>query len=231
MALANEPQARVQSVNVGAAAPLGEPLPTQLSGIDKRPVERISVRDPGPMMTGLGSGVIGDVIVERDEHGGERQAIYLVAVEELHHWAGELGRNLACGTFGENITTVGMDVDALVIGSTLRVGPDVVLEVCGPRTPCATFAAHMGERGWVKRFAERGRPGAYCAVRSSGVVRAGEPIVLASAPNHGVDIRTLFRAKWGDPQACRRVLDAGCLPPRDHEHLAARLQRMGPRSS
>ncbi len=213
----------MKSVNVGAGRALAEPLSGQISGIDKRSVAEITVRDPGPMGTGLGSGVVGDVIVERDEHGGERQAVYLVAAEELAHWSHEIGRDLASGSFGENITTVGVDVDALLVGSKVRVGEDVILEVCGPRTPCATFAAHLGQRGWAKRFAERGRPGTYCAVRSSGTVRAGDPIVVTDVPEGGVDIMTLFRAKYGDHHAARRVLDAGCLPPEEHAQLADRL--------
>ncbi|MGB3257135.1 MAG: MOSC domain-containing protein [Ornithinimicrobium sp.] len=225
MSPSTTPSAWVKSVNVGEGRALGEPLSGQISGIDKRAVERISVRDPGPMGIGLGSGVADDVIVERDEHGGERQAVYLVADEELTHWSREIRRDLPSGSFGENITTAGTDVDAWVTGSTVRVGEDVVLEVCGPRIPCATFAAHLGERGWVKRFAERGRPGVYCAVRSPGDIRAGDALVVSDVPDHGIDILTLFRAWRGDDRAVRTVLDAGCLPPEEHGQLERKLQR------
>ncbi len=225
MSPSTPPPARVKSVNVGAGRELGEPLSGQISGIDKRTVDQISVRDPGPMGTGLGSGVADDVIIERDEHGGERQAVYLVADEELTHWSQELGRDLHSGSFGENITTTGIDVDALVTGSTVRVGSKVVLEVCGPRIPCATFAAHIGERGWVKRFAERGRPGAYCAVRSPGTIRPGEAVVVSDVPDHGIDILTLFRAWWGEEVAVRAVLEAHCLPAEEHAILQRKLER------
>lgn len=114
--------ALVKSVNLGAGAPLGPPLAGQISGIDKRPVPQITVRDPGDRLTGAGSAVVGDVIVERQHHGGQRQALYLVAVEELSHWAQELGRDMPAGSFGENVTTQGIDVDRFVIGATVLAG-------------------------------------------------------------------------------------------------------------
>ena len=48
--------------------------------------------------------------------------------------------NQDAGAFGENVTTEGIDLDALLLGSRLRVGEDVELEVRVPREPCSTFA-------------------------------------------------------------------------------------------
>lgn len=209
--------ARVLSVNLGrggATASRGR----RVTGIDKQPVEAIEVRDPGPRDGGDGSGVVGDVIGNRRHHGGSSQAVYLVAEAELRHWSGELERELLPGAFGENVTTTGIDVDALVVGTRLRVGEEVELEVRLPREPCATFAAHMGVRGWVKRFAARGRTGAYCAVVVSGTIRAGDDVTPTDVPVHGIDVVEVFRAAMGDLDRARAVLDAGILPaPYDAE--------------
>lgn len=214
----------VKSVNIGGGSVLGPPRPGALSGIDKRSVRQIDVRDPGDMATGMGSGAVGDVIIEREDHGGERQALYLVAAEELAYWSAEVGRELTPGSFGENITTEGIDVDALVIGSAVHIG-DVHLEVCGPRIPCSTFAAHLGERGWVKRFTARGRPGTYCAVRTPGTLRAGDAITVTSVPAHGIDIMRVFAAHSGDLDAGQAVLASGCLVDADHVTLQERVTR------
>ena len=109
----------------------------------------------------------------RRHHGGDYQAVYAFAREELDWWAAQLGRELPDGMFGENLTTSGLDVDGALIGERWAVGDEVVLEVCGPRIPCATFAARMGERGWVKRFTDVGRTGAYLSVVTGGTVRPG----------------------------------------------------------
>ena len=216
--------ARIRSVNAGPVvddphAGIGS------SAIDKHPVGTAELRAPGGKSDGLGSGVVGDGIADRRHHGGDTQAVYAVAREELDHWAGELGRELPDGMFGENLTTTGLAVDEAVVGSRWRVGETVVLRVCGPRIPCRTFAGHMGEPRWVKRFTDRGRTGAYLAVETPGEVRADDEVVVLDSPAHGVDVPTTFRAFMGDLDAARAVLAAECLAPQDHAELADLLAR------
>lgn len=212
--------ATVLSVNAGALAPVaGLRRP---SGIRKHPVDRITVRDPGPKHGGLGSGVVGDEIGSRKHHGGETQAVYAVAREELDWWGRAIGRDLADGMFGENLTTSGHEVDDAEIGERWRVGA-VLLEVCGPRIPCATFAAHMAEPRWVRRFTERGRTGAYLAVREAGVVERDDPIEVVHRPGHGLTVPMFFRASMGDRDLARVLLEAGVLPQVEHDWLASRV--------
>lgn len=213
-------RAEVISVNTGGLQPLpGHPRPT---GIRKHPVAQIAVRDPGPKQGGLGSGVIGDHIGSKKYHGGDTQAVYAVAREELDWWAAELGRELPDGMFGENLTTRDVDVDEARIGERWRVGT-ALLEVCGPRIPCATFAVHMGEQRWVKRFAARGRVGAYLAVVEAGVVEPGDPVEVTESPEHDVSVTTYFRAAMGDKALAARIVDAGVLRQSSHEWLQRRL--------
>src|SRR6187402_2177272 len=124
---------RVRSVNVGTVRDGIRPRGGG-SAIGKRPVPSAQVRDPGPKRGGLGSGVVGDDVGSRKHHGGSSQAVYAVAREELDWWGAELGRELPDGMFGENLTTVGLDVDGAVMGERWRVG-SAVLEVTGPRIP------------------------------------------------------------------------------------------------
>ena len=95
-----------------------------------------------------------------------------------------------------------------------------MLEVTGPRIPCATFAARMGIRGWVKTFAAEARSGAYLAVVTGGEVRPGDEVRVVSRPGHDVDVPTTFRAFMGDLEAAEHVLAVGCLP--EHELAALR---------
>ena len=192
--------------------------------IDKRPVASVEVRDPGPKRGGLGSGVVGDDVVSRKHHGGSRQAVYAFAREELDWWADALGRDLHDGVFGENLTTVGLDVDASVVGERWRVG-SAVLEVSGPRIPCATFAAWMGERGWVRRFTERGRTGAYLAVVEPGRISAGDAVEVLSRPEGGLTVPEMFGGLTGDLDLAQRVLEAGILDEADRATLARKVAR------
>ena len=188
----------VLSVNVGAPEPRpGRAAPT---GFGKVPVDHIEVVDPGPKRAGPDgfgfSGVAGDFIGSGRHHGGSTQAVYAVAREELDHWARALGRDLRAGMFGENLTTTGLDVDASERGDVWTVG-SAVLRASGPRVPCATFAQRMGERAWVRRFAERGRGGTYLEVVEPGVIRPGDEI-LVEPSGSGLRITSLLRAWMGD---------------------------------
>ena len=194
-----------------------------VTAIDKRPVDGIEVRDPGPKRGGLGSGVLGDEVGDTRHHGGTNQAVYAYAREDLDWWSGQLGRHLADGTFGENLTTLGIDCTHARIGERWHVG-GVTLQVQGPRIPCATFAGHMGERGWVKRFTAEGRTGAYLSVVTPGPVRPGDAVTI-ERPDHGVDVLLTFRAFMGDLDAARAVLDARVLNEVDHAELAQDVKR------
>ncbi|GAB3066518.1 MOSC domain-containing protein [Pedococcus soli] len=210
--------ARLLSLNIGAS----EPNPAKsvgVTGIGKKPVGSATLRAPGPKHGGLGSGVVGDFIADVKHHGGDQQAVYAYAREELDAWQERLGRELADGVFGENLTTTGLEVDGALLGERWAVGDEVVLEVCGPRVPCATFQARMGERGWVKRFTEVGNTGAYLSVVTGGEVRPGDAIEVVSRPGHGVDVRMAFRAFMGDLEAARQVLAADALAGADAEEL------------
>lgn len=195
----------------------------RLSGIHKQPVPVIEVRAPGPKRGGLGSGVIGDHIGSRKHHGGDGQAVYAFAAEELDLWSTEVGRPLPDGWFGENLTTVGLDVDAALAGEHWRVG-EVLLQVTGPRIPCQTFAGHMGERGWVRRFTERGRTGAYLAVLEPGRIEPGAPVVVEHRPDHAFTVPMLFRALTGDDDLARAALDAGVVRPEERAKLERRVR-------
>jgi MOSC domain-containing protein YiiM len=197
---------------------LAIPRPTtanriRVTGIDKHPTDAaILLRPPGPRHAGPGSGAVGDRVFETEHHGGDEQAVYAYAREDLDAWAAELGRPLRAGTFGENLTTVGVDVTAAVIGERWRVGPNAVLEVAVPRIPCRTFATWMGEKRWVGWFTERAWPGAYLRVIMSGEVRAGDPVEVIDRPEHGVTIGLTFRAVTNEPVHRYRSNTVAALP-------------------
>jgi MOSC domain-containing protein YiiM len=211
----------VISVNLGIEEP-SSAKNVGVTGIRKRPVDVATLRAPGPKRGGLGSGLVGDFIGDTRHHGGDRQAVYAFAREELDAWERRLDLVIPNGSFGENLTTRGLDVDASLIGDRWAVGDEVVLEVTGPRIPCATFAARMGIRGWLKTFSAVGRSGAYLAVLSGGQVRRGDQVRVISRAEHDVDIPTAFRAFMGDLDAAEHVLAIGCLP----EWELAPLQQM-----
>ncbi len=211
--------ASVLTVNT-AAAPIS--LGTRRSGIDKRPsAEPLTVRAPGPRQGGLGSGVLGDSVCDRKHHGGDDQAVYAYGREDLDRWEGKLGRELTSGSFGENLTTSGVDVTACLIGERWSVGSDgLLLEVTSPRTPCQTFVKWLEIPGWIKTFTAAGLPGAYFRVVEPGTVRAGDGIEVISRPDHTVTIGTVFRALMGERALWPSLAVADALPEKIKDQVA-----------
>lgn len=182
--------------------------PDHLTGIDKRPVEGpVLVTDPGPKGTG-GSGLVGDAVCDLRHHGGSDQAVYAYAREELDAWERKLGRPLPNGSFGENLTTLGLEVSAALIGERWRIGPDLVLEVTGGRIPCRTFAGHVQEERWVKRFSQEAVTGAYLRVITPGSISAGDPVEIVHRPDHEVTAALEFRS-FADRTLLPSLLPAG----------------------
>lgn len=114
-------------------------------------------------------------------------------LRQVHLIHGELfdllaadGHEVAPGDLGENITTKGLDVHALAVGSVLLLGDDVLVAVTGVRNPCAQIERF--QPGLLARVAcrdERGglvrRAGIMAVVVRGGTVHVGD-IVEVSAP-------------------------------------------------
>jgi MOSC domain-containing protein YiiM len=197
------------SVTVGSLRP-SPSRRRRPTAIDKRALDGpVEVRAPGDRASGLGSGLVGDEIGDHRHHGGDEQAVYAFGREELDGWAVQLGRDLPNGSFGENLTTQGLEVSEALIGERWRVGDDVVLQVTGPRIPCGTFRTHLGVRGWVRRFTAAGRSGAYLSVVTPGRIAAGDPVTVVHRPDHGVTGMLAFRALTLEPQLLPDLLAAG----------------------
>lgn len=188
------------------------------TGIDKRPVD-------GPVRAGR-LGLAGDVQYDTEHHGGADQALYAYDETEGQRWADELGRPVPPGWFGENLTTRGIEVTDAVIGECWQVGPEVRVEVTAPRTPCATFAGHVEQPRWVRRFAERGDVGAYLRVLVPGSITAGDTVHRLTVPDHGVTVREVFTALWyrpGDPDRLARLMASDSLSAKLRRKLSSHV--------
>jgi MOSC domain-containing protein YiiM len=202
---------RLLSVNVARLRP-NPWKPVALTGIDKRPVDgRVMVTVPGPKGTGA-VGLAGDRVCDKKHHGGDDQAVYAYAREDLDWWQEELGRPLANGVFGENLTTAGIDVNGALIGERWRVGADVMLEVSCPRIPCGTFEGWLSENHWIKRFTAAALSGAYLRVIAPGEVQSGDDVEIAWRPPHEVTIALTFRALTTEPDLLPLLLAVDEMP-------------------
>lgn len=168
------------SVNRGTAQHISGYKP--LTGIIKTPVATAVIERLG---------MAEDAVCDRKHHGGVDQAIYLYFADDYLWWANALDRRIEPGTFGENLTLAGVEGANVAIGDRFAVGA-VLLEVTSHRTPCMTLAAHMDDRGFVRRFHRAGRPGAYCRVLEPGVVQASDSVAYQPYAGERITVAELM---------------------------------------
>jgi MOSC domain-containing protein YiiM len=187
-AMTPHPIGHVGSVNVGAPRTVRWHGRTVTTAIWKQPVSGpIAARDVN---------LAGDDQADRRVHGGPTKAIYAYAQEDYRWWSEQLESPLSPGTFGENLTIVGVDLAAAVVGERWQVG-SATLRVTEPRVPCFKLGIRMGDAAFVDRFADAARPGTYLAIETPGDIGAGDAIHLLHRPHHGVTVGTVERAYHG----------------------------------
>ena len=175
----------VVSVNVGQ--------PTDVRWHDRDVSTAIWKRPLAGRHRVAGVNLDGDDQADRRVHGGPTKSVYAYATEDYAWWEAGLGGNLDPGTFGENLTTEGIDLAAAIVGERWRIGT-ATLRVTEPRIPCFKLGMRMGDAGFVDRFAEAGRPGTYLAIETAGELGASDAIALVDRPDHGLTVGDVERA-------------------------------------
>lgn len=204
-------------MNAGRAAPMVVQGETIVTGFDKRPIGaagRIAV-----------GGLVGDDHVD-DAHDLDR-AVLVYQRRHYESWSRELGRDLAPGIFGEQLTIDGPAEDEVLVGDELRIG-EVVLRVTQPRIPCRKMAVRLGIPDMPSRYLRSGRVGFFCRVLEPGRVGAGDRIELVRRGPDGLTVAKLAGVLHSDePDATEldRILSASLLP----ELVRAKLTKLAAR--
>lgn len=207
--------ARVVSVNVGVVREVIFHGEIRTTGIWKEPVAgRVAVR---------AHGLAGDQQADLVNHGGTEKAVYAYAAEDAAWWGKQLGAPVAPGTFGENLTVVGIPVNDAVLGEQWRVGTAIV-RVVQPRFPCWKLGLRMGDSRFTKRFLDAGRAGAYLSVVQVGDVAAGDGVELLSRPAHSLTVGLIAYLNHADRAMALRLLEASETgsPPEQLDELLIR---------
>lgn len=162
-------------MQTGPVAPLGpQGVP---SGFVKSPVR-------GPVNVGP-TGLLGDEQADLTVHGGPDKAVYLYPAEHYPRWTHDAPRHgpmFVPGAFGENLTTHGLEEDAVSVGQVLRIGT-VELQVTQPRQPCFKLGLRFDDNSLGRMMVQSGRTGWYARVLTPGALQAGDPIHVLRVPN------------------------------------------------
>lgn len=129
-------------------------------GERKRPVASVLLRES--------HGIVGDA------HAGQwHRQVSLLAAESIDKMRA-LGLDVDSGDFAENITTRGIDLVALPVGSRLQIGA-TLLQVTQIGKECHTRCAIFQQAG----DCVMPREGIFARVITGGVIRPGDAIAIS----------------------------------------------------
>jgi len=131
-------------------------------GVRKKPVDKVSI------LTEFG--------IEGDAHasGEWHRQVSLLALESIKKMQ-EMGLKVGPGDFAENITTEGIDLLALPIGTKVRLGENIEAEVSQIGKVCHNRCAIYHQAGDCVMPKE----GIFIKILSGGTLKTGDPIEAA----------------------------------------------------
>ena len=111
-----------------------------------------------------GHGLVGD------SHAGTEKEVSLLAIESIHKLCDETGISAAPGSFAENITTEGIDLASLPVGSKFQIGGAKIKVIQIGKDPSQAHTYnYLG-------YSILPKEGVFCKVIESGEVKIGDSI-------------------------------------------------------
>jgi MOSC domain-containing protein YiiM len=142
-------------------------------GVPKHPVDRAWVREQG---------LDGDAHEHRYVHGGPHRAVSLLGIEAIERVQAD-GHPIEPGSVGENLTTTGIELSGLPIGTRLTIGNGAgpVLELSAAAGPCDVIKGSFrdGKSGRISILTHPSDSRMYARVVVEGEVCTGDPITVS----------------------------------------------------
>ena len=134
---------------------------SEKKGVRKKPVKEVTLK--------------AEYGIEGDAHASSKwhRQVSLLAAESIEKMR-EKGLDVNSGDFAENITTEGIDLVSLPVGTKLTIGEDIKVEVTQIGKECHTRCAIYYQAGDCVMPKE----GIFVRVLTGGVVREGDQIAV-----------------------------------------------------
>lgn len=216
-----------ETQSIGALVSVNVGEPTQVEWAGRSVMTAIWKRSTEGRVQVEHDNLAGDAQADLRVHGGPDKAVYAYAAEDYRWWEDELDGPLEPGTFGENLTTEGVDLNRVVIGERWMVGT-TELEVAQTRQPCFKLGIRMGDAGFVQRFDGARRFGVYLRIKVTGELGVGDEIYLVSRPTHGLSAAAFADAiDSKEPLQIQRLLEVDAVPEEMKVWARRQLDRAG----
>ncbi|MBA3471195.1 MAG: MOSC domain-containing protein [Herpetosiphonaceae bacterium] len=185
----------IHTLLIGLPQTITDANGTWRSAIFRQPIN-------GPIELGP-RGLAGDQVADTEHHGAPGQAVCCHPLEHYDYWNRVYSlttpdRVLRAGSVGENWTLSNLAESAVCVGDIVRVGSAIV-QVSGPRYPCAKQERKLGLPGFLKATVDTLRTGFYLRVLKVGVVQAGDQWMLEERMHPDLTIEAINRCAHHRP--------------------------------
>ncbi|MEX2416013.1 MAG: MOSC domain-containing protein [Paenibacillaceae bacterium] len=152
---------KVMSVNVGKPREVAYQNKFISTAIWKTAIQ-------GPVML-TSTNLAGDGQADLINHGGKDMAVLIYSYDHYDYWEKQLNRKLEYGSFGENVTVVGLTEHDVCIGDTFEWG-EAIVQISQPRYPCYKLSIRHEAPEIPQLVLDTGFSGYYVRVLQSGLV-------------------------------------------------------------
>lgn len=160
-----------------------------------------------------------DFGLEGDAHAGAwHRQVSLLGIESVRKMQ-EKGLKVKPGDFAENLTTEGLNLIALPLGTKLRVGDGALLEVTQIGKICHTKCAVYYQAG----DCVMPREGIFCRVLKGGRVAPGDPLTVVEVPDQDFQWRVAVLTASDKGSRGERVDESGPAIGRLVEGIGGRV--------
>ena len=96
--------------------------------------------------------------------------------------------------FGENLTISNLEETEIYVGSQYKLGKTII-EVTKPREPCMKLGLVFGTQQILNQFWNSTKSGIYFKVLQTGIVKAGDVLILISQAKNTPTIAEVYETK------------------------------------
>lgn len=160
-------------------------------------------------------GLEGDEQADLHVHGGVDKAVHIYPFEHYTEWRNELRgptiRFMSHGSFGENLSTLGLTERNICLGDVLSIG-SVQLKVTQTRQPCWKVNEKFGIPNLANLMQKTMRTGFYCRVLQPGLLAPGHSIELIQRPYPDWSLERLLKLLYINPLDQQELEKALTIP-------------------
>lgn len=187
------------------------------SGIFKKPVSQAILLNC--------LGFEGDGVGDTRIHGGEDKAVCAYCVDHFPYWENKLQREIAPGSFGENLSLRGMTETDINIGDIFEIGM-AQIEVSQPRQPCHKLNKVFNEQSMACEVQKTGFSGYYLRVLKTALVEPDASIKRIHEGSFSIEkANALLRKGGANIQHMEELVSLPALSADWREMMQKRLDK------